>query len=141
MQGTGILVHGPSSDLVISDNPIQARENGILMIGGQNMTITSNHLCGGTTRILLQSTSAVQVRRNFIIAESQGVPLEQQAWNNEVQRNSILCVYLAGIVLTRDVTNNRVLANRVLCALGTPCHTVSADEVTFENNKIAGDRP
>jgi hypothetical protein len=73
--------------------------------------------------------------------KSAKVLLEQEAWNNEVQRNSILGVHLAGIVLARDVTNNRVLANRVLCAIGTTCQTVSTDEATFENNKIAGNRP
>ncbi len=139
--GSGILVHGPSRDWVISNNMIQARDNGIWIINGQQMMIACNHLAGGITGILLQSASAIQVRRNFIDAVTQGIFLEQEAWNNLVQGNSILGVHQAGIVLSPDVMNNRVLANRVLCADGTSCQTVSAGEAASEKNKIEGNRP
>lgn len=139
--GSGILVHGPSSDWVITNNTIQGDVNGIWVIGGRQMTIAWNHLSGGTTGVLLHATNAVQVRRNFIHAGTQGVALEQEAWNNVVQGNSILGVNWAGVVLGTDVTNNRVLANWIVCAVGTTCQTISADETALTNNKIAGNRP
>lgn len=71
-----------------------------------------------------------------------GCFLEQEAWSNLVQGNSILGVQLAGIALSPDVTNNRVLENRVLCATGTTCQTVSADEAALiKKNRIAGNKP
>lgn len=139
--GSGILVHGSSRNRVISNNTIQARDNGIWVFNGQKTTITSNHLAGGKTGVLLQAASAIQVRRNFIYAGIQSVFLEQESWNNLVQGNSILGVQLAGIVLSPDVMDDRVLVNRALCAVGLTCQTISASEATLEKNKYAGNRP
>jgi hypothetical protein len=84
----------------------------------------------------LAGTSNIQVRHNSIYADIQGVLLNQEAWNNVVQGNSILGVSMAGIFLEKDTTGNRVMANKVLCAVQTECQTVSADEMAYENSKI-----
>jgi len=139
--GSGIIIDGPSSNWTISNNIIVARDNGIWVMRGKQITISNNHLASKTTGINLQATSTIRVRNNAINADQQGVSIDKVGRENVVQRNSILGVQAAGIVLTPGVVGNRVLANKVLCDIGATCLTVSADDATSEINIIAGNRP
>lgn len=141
VKGTGILVGRAASDWMIANNDIQAGDNGIWIHSGQDMTLFNNRMATNMTGILLQAAGKIQARHNTIFAKTQGVFLEEEAWDNVVQGNSILGVSVAGIVLANDSMGNRILVNKVLCATGAECQTVSADSAAYESNKIAGNKP
>jgi nitrous oxidase accessory protein NosD len=137
---SGILIHGAARGWTITDNVIQSRDNAIWVINGQQLNIIGNLLSGRLTGLHLQAAGRNSVRHNVITAENQGVVLDQEAWNNTIQANTITGVRSAGISLSEDAAGNRILANRTLCAPGGDCQAVMAGEKAWVNNKINGNK-
>jgi nitrous oxidase accessory protein NosD len=133
---SGISICGKAAHWLISDNLIAADEAGISAAGARDIIISENHISGNIGVSLVGSTQ-VQVRKNSIQAEFQGVFLTQESWKNMIQGNTIFGVSQSGIALQPGVVGNRILANRVLCAANASCLTVDAAPEVAERNTIA----
>jgi len=136
----GINMGGTSNDWLIIGNVIEADHDGIVIIGGKKVIITSNHI-SGHVGISLQGCTQSQIRKNTLHGSHQGVLLAQESWKNMVQMNTIWGVSHSGIALEPGVANNRILTNRIACAPDTSCLAVDATPEVAENNTIAGNRP